>query len=464
MKANLEIENEVRDVVSRLISQVSISAKQGRTDINLVSEDVWIPILKEIFHAPKLVNLNLHQKNFPGIDLGDTENRICFQVTATTDIEKIKATVTKFIDNKYFNSFDDLYMFILVKRQKTYTQTPISKIIGKSGFKFSTKEHVIDPETIAEKISHLRLPTQKRLLNELKAAAGDISSRIQSANSEENVPYVFASNLVPVVFSEKVYSARVDFDKDSVWDVAKQMLGKMPRKKTTRSCIYLSLELAGYTNAAFVYHEKKIFTFENLEKNSAFSGLIDEGTIESIDTEELYSSQHIEYENIFKQLLKSNLELVLNERNIGYLYKDKIFYFLPSKKTEAVRKVTWKEKRKATRTVYENIPSSKDESEIYANRHLAFDITFTRIDKEWYGVIYPSWIFTNTNGYKHFDSKNLVSSKKGFEKNHSVRDHVRFICSFLNETTQSNEIISFGKLVELQIEHEEIVDLDAETK
>ncbi len=111
MKAKLELENDLRDVVSRLMSQVSIASKQTRTDINLASEDAWIPILREVFQAPKLENLNRHQKNYPGIDLGDTENRISFQVTATTNLDKVKDSVTTFIDKKYYNTFDDLYVF-----------------------------------------------------------------------------------------------------------------------------------------------------------------------------------------------------------------------------------------------------------------------------------------------------------------------------------------------------------------
>ena len=62
MKAKLELENELRDVVSRLISQVSLASKQTRTDINLASEDAWIPILREVFQASKLENLNRHKK------------------------------------------------------------------------------------------------------------------------------------------------------------------------------------------------------------------------------------------------------------------------------------------------------------------------------------------------------------------------------------------------------------------
>lgn len=40
----LEVENQLRDVVSRIIVQVELATSQGRTDINLALEDAFIPI------------------------------------------------------------------------------------------------------------------------------------------------------------------------------------------------------------------------------------------------------------------------------------------------------------------------------------------------------------------------------------------------------------------------------------
>ena len=80
----LEIENELRDVVSRIITQVELSTKQNRYDINLALEDAFIPILKSIFNLSNLTNLNRKQKNYPGIDLGDEFDRVAFQITSST--------------------------------------------------------------------------------------------------------------------------------------------------------------------------------------------------------------------------------------------------------------------------------------------------------------------------------------------------------------------------------------------
>jgi len=105
----LEIENQLRDVVSRIIVQVELATAQGRTDINLALEDAFIPILRSVYNLPHLINLNRKQKNFPGIDLGDDHDRVAFQLTSTSTLDKVKSTVRQFMDRSYFNTFDELY-------------------------------------------------------------------------------------------------------------------------------------------------------------------------------------------------------------------------------------------------------------------------------------------------------------------------------------------------------------------
>src|SRR5712671_5394406 len=60
----LEVENQLREVVSRIIVQVELATAQGRTDINLALEDAFIPILKSVYNLPHLTNLNRKQKNY----------------------------------------------------------------------------------------------------------------------------------------------------------------------------------------------------------------------------------------------------------------------------------------------------------------------------------------------------------------------------------------------------------------
>ncbi|MBM6584410.1 SMEK domain-containing protein [Microvirga sp. BT689] len=125
----LEVENQLRDVVSRIIVQVELATSQGRTDINLALEDAFIPILKSVYNLPHLANLNRKQKNFPGIDLGDDYDRVAFQVTSTTSLDKVKFTVWQFMDRAYYNTFDELYILMLARKQSSYSQASVNELL-----------------------------------------------------------------------------------------------------------------------------------------------------------------------------------------------------------------------------------------------------------------------------------------------------------------------------------------------
>jgi hypothetical protein len=169
----LNVENELREVVARVVTQVELASKQGRLDINLAMEDAFIPILKELFHLPKLHNLNAKQKNYPGIDLGDEYDRVAFQVTATTDLEKVKKTLSIFIDKDYQSNFDELFILMLVGKQKSYSQQAIDKITGPK-FSFNAKTQIIDCGDILSKVTDLRVTAQRRILHEFKLILGEI--------------------------------------------------------------------------------------------------------------------------------------------------------------------------------------------------------------------------------------------------------------------------------------------------
>lgn len=211
----LEIESELRDVVSRIITQVDLSTKQGRLDINLSLEDALIPILKAVYNLPGLINLNRRQKNFPGIDLGDDHDRVAFQVTATTSLEKIKKTVTHFVDKQFYSSFDELYILMLTNKQASYSQPAIDQITD-GRFEFSTKKHIIDLSDILSKVTGLRIPAQERVLNEFKIILGDIKAFIDFNSDEGHQSHTLTSNLIAVSPPETVYVAELSLDEASI--------------------------------------------------------------------------------------------------------------------------------------------------------------------------------------------------------------------------------------------------------
>jgi hypothetical protein len=220
----LEIENQLRDVVSRIIVQVELATSQGRTDINLTLEDAFIPILKSVYNLPHLVNLNRKQKNFPGIDLGDDHDRVAFQVTSSTTLDKVKFTVRQFMDRAYYNTFDELFILMLARKQSSYSQASVNELLTDQ-FAFNCKKHIIDLGDLLGQVSGLRLAAQERVLSEFQHILGEVDAYISFSSESVAAPTAVTSNLQQIRLPEAVYVAELTIVDEAVIAQAKAELG-----------------------------------------------------------------------------------------------------------------------------------------------------------------------------------------------------------------------------------------------
>ena len=198
----LTVENSLRDLVSRLERQVELATAQGRTDINLALEDAFIPILKAIYNLPNLVNLNRKRKNYPGIDLGDDHDRIAFQITATTTLDKVKSTVQQFMDRAYYNSFDELYVLMITPKQSSYSQAAIEGLLTDQ-FSFNCKKHILDLGDLLREVSALRVAAQERILKEFEHILGETEAFISFSTETIETPTTITSNLQACEFPRR---------------------------------------------------------------------------------------------------------------------------------------------------------------------------------------------------------------------------------------------------------------------
>ena len=107
--------------MSRFVTEVRALNAISLYDINNISENVLIPLLKEAYDFNGLRNLNTeHHKNYPGIDLADPINKVAIQVTASTDSKKIKHTLEQFVRHNHFEKYDHLLVYILTEKQSRY--------------------------------------------------------------------------------------------------------------------------------------------------------------------------------------------------------------------------------------------------------------------------------------------------------------------------------------------------------
>ena len=84
-----------------------------RTDENVVSEMILLPILSQLYQCPNLRNLNeVERLNYPGIDLADDQARVAFQITATPNSAKVKETLATLVKERLNQKYDRLVIYI----------------------------------------------------------------------------------------------------------------------------------------------------------------------------------------------------------------------------------------------------------------------------------------------------------------------------------------------------------------
>ncbi|WP_417462608.1 SMEK domain-containing protein [Kordiimonas sp.] len=454
----LEIENQLRDIVSRIILQVELATGQGRTDINLALEDAFIPILKSVYNLPNLINLNRKQKNYPGIDLGDDHDRVCFQVTSTTSIDKVKKTVEQFMARKYFNSFDELFILTLLPKQSSYSQSAIDKLLT-ADFSFNCKKHIIDLKDLLGEISGLRIAAQERVLAEFKRILGDVDAYVSYSANALPAPMAITTNLQEIILPDHVYVAELDIDKKAVAARATDELGYRGKARGDRSFVRMALLLNGMSIDSWVSYEGKLFSFHDIEY-CGLSTVVVPGTVERLEVADLVESRVTENVNILKQLLFAETEERLKKHHVSAHPKDRFFFFQPKAEGDAVRMESWIGKQRAQRRVYEVKYQTKDPTKVAYHKHLSFTLTFSEIGDHWYAQIVPSWYYSY-NGFKRSRwHEDLLAKQKRLDLNQTVRNAVRFAAYFLsNMEDQASDVqLRFGSLVEFDME--EIGDLD----
>jgi len=443
----LEVENELRDLVSRIIVQVELATSQGRTDINLALEDAFIPILRSVYNLPRLINLNRKQKNYPGIDLGDDHDRVSFQVTSTTSLDKVKFTIGQFMARSYFNTFDELYILMLARKQASYSQASVNTLLTNQ-FSFDCKKHIIDLADLLVAVSGLRLAAQERVLADFKHILGEVDAFVSYSTSSVAAPLAITSNLQKIRLPASVWVGELAIDDKTVIERAKAELSYQGKAKGRRSVIKMALLLQGVQTDAWAYHDNRLFAFHDMEQ-SGIASVIDRGTVDKLDTGDLANSSELDNVNVLKQMLSAETRELLKSSNVRMQPKDNFFYFVPTEEGQAERKEVWVGKKTAVRRVYELKYQTKDPTKVAFHKHQSFELSFSAIGNDWYAQIVPSWFYSYDGVKRSLWHDDLLSKQKRLEHNASVRNQVRFLAYFLAEmVTEDDAALRFESLLE----------------
>ena len=422
---------ELKKLLAILKAEVALETAASFSDIKTALAEI---ILREpvstALNLPNLVSLNAAEKrNFPAIDLADDSTRTGIQVTATSDLGKIKHTVNTFIEHKLYERFDKLFMLLLSDKKKY--RTNLSKLSDGS-FEF-TKDHVLDLNDLFAKLTECAdLAALRRVTQTLRAnLVGDsILDSIREQSTQTDVLHV---NLLPIRIPESLYIARLTLDKKAI-----RVL--IPKRRYRYDRDYVMALLAHHDHEFgrdFSCHEGSLLSFRPLEDAGLNKlGIIDEGTIEPIDPPSYFGAS-LDTEIQFRFLLRLSLQSALRGHHIFWQHEEKMFAFGPSD-DKPIRAEVWLGQKKATRVVYKVMPP-KDDNARPIHKHFAFRVQFKCVEGNWFLVIDPKWLFSWDRYHKSFAHPRLAALTAQRERNAQIYQHTRFISWYLTNCLQVDE-------------------------
>ena len=173
---------EINVILSVWVTSIRLNTSINYTDANIDAENVACGLLNLVY-GWNLVNLNNYQMNYPGVDLGDIDAKVCVQVTSERNSRKIRATIEKVDRNNLSELFQTLYIFCLT------VDNDISKADIKSKtMSFSVKDNVITISTIVKRIATLNETIIKNIKKYLLNCFGENSKYFQYCY---DTPYEF---------------------------------------------------------------------------------------------------------------------------------------------------------------------------------------------------------------------------------------------------------------------------------
>ena len=148
--------------------QIGLDNQAGLTDINSEAEDFCCGLLNEMLDG-QFHNLNLERMNFPAVDLGDRERRICVQVTSTAGSEKIDHTLERFFFHGLHRDYDRLIVLVLGKKQNHRKTFRVE-----DGFSFEPGRDIWDIARLLTQMAGLDMPRLNRVDCYLREQLGEV--------------------------------------------------------------------------------------------------------------------------------------------------------------------------------------------------------------------------------------------------------------------------------------------------
>ncbi|NER13381.1 SMEK domain-containing protein [Leptobacterium flavescens] len=433
--------------------EVETYNKANLFDINIYSETVLIPLLNAIYGL-NLKDANFEEKNFSAVDLIDKENRVAIQVTSTASGEKIKHTLKTYLKDRRYEDFDNVLIYILTAKQKKYSDKTFKNIIdGK--FEFESSKNIIDSSDVINEIkSWISIPRAidfKDLLEEQFSSDAQEGRKYYLENKDTLDSQIIYPNILKIILPKNIYVGKLNINREEIvkrsWETDFKLKFTASLRKIIKSHMhYLGIE----PSVDWHEFENNLITFKNLnDVSEPLSKLVELGSVEVFTVKEFFDSGE-NYKTAFARLVNLSFTELLKLKNIAWLPKDKIYRFSSS----VTRKITWKNKKTATRTVVKEL-WNKEKNRILAFQHQAFALNVFYIDGTWFLSVKPTYSITYDGKRTHGKAGKFIDSQKRLDKNQTVYNHFKFITYCLRNKIKEDEkdypYINVDKAIKLNL-------------
>jgi hypothetical protein len=155
--------DKINEKIAILRTEITQSGKRGVLNIHKQCENLVKHLLNHTY-GYELINLNVPITNFPGLDLGDENIGIAYQVSSDKTSGKVDDTLEKVLRFKHYIKFPQIKIFILGSKQTSYALN----IVTTPHFKFSTKKDIVDFDDLLKDIQDLDAPKLKTIFDLLE--------------------------------------------------------------------------------------------------------------------------------------------------------------------------------------------------------------------------------------------------------------------------------------------------------
>jgi len=353
--------------------------------------------------------------------------------------------------------FDTLLIYVITSKQGNYKDESFQKIINNE-FEFNSKDNIYDYENLLKEInSWISIPKLQEVLGlfELEFSEEKIENRkFLVENRDKVITETLYPNVLEIVLPEKVYVGSIGINRDDV--ITKSWETDYKLKKTASDGSVLNRAMV-FNDIPYVRYwhvfEKKLISFKRLDdKNEPLSKLIEPGTVEEYSIND-FSNINFQHETALSRLIDNSIQELLYFKEIQWIRKERLFRFrIP--KVPKERKVTWKNKKAATRRVVKEV-WNKEETQILYFQQLSFRIQSFKSESNWFVAITPTWSYTYDGYTNHKFESELITNKKKLETNNAVYQHFMFISycfsNKLKEDEQLYQLLSFSNPFKLNL-------------